>query len=394
VIKLFEEKGTVDEIGIGSVRDALSDVLFPGTSVLQTRARYFFLVPAVYQHLEENRTESAAVAKEGRRLELSLIDRLLESKDPAGTIGRIAKGSLKVLPSTIYWNGLGVWGIRRFDGSQDQYHRLLDRFYRQSETEERDNDGQVIHGGAVPNWHSGLPAMPPGFPKCALSLRLSAIEAEYLKERLLTACRGTLLAHLVDACSPAEELPFVWAHPESRGFSDQISDQVLHARNFSETIHGAALLYNLMLAEKRVGTMAVVQEAGEELVESYRAKWTRWAESLTSRASELHEWSRRDFWALVIQANPRVPHPTRAFVDEWLDLALTPEPHWLRDLPRARNLILSRERAIKRRLARLENPDALARWNRASGAGQLSYRWDPQVRRIVTDIQVGLRADA
>lgn len=37
VIKLFEDKGAVDEIG--SVRDALSDSLFPGTSVLHTRAR-------------------------------------------------------------------------------------------------------------------------------------------------------------------------------------------------------------------------------------------------------------------------------------------------------------------------------------------------------------------
>src|SRR5207245_468325 len=106
VIKLFEEKGTVDEIGIGSIRDGLSDLLFPGTSVLQTRARYFLLVAAGYQHLEKNRTESAVVAKEARRLELSLIDLLLASDDSGGTIGRLAKGSLKVLPSTIYWSGL------------------------------------------------------------------------------------------------------------------------------------------------------------------------------------------------------------------------------------------------------------------------------------------------
>jgi hypothetical protein len=30
VIDLFKEEGTVDELGIGSIRDALADALFPG----------------------------------------------------------------------------------------------------------------------------------------------------------------------------------------------------------------------------------------------------------------------------------------------------------------------------------------------------------------------------
>src|SRR5579864_6286555 len=34
VVDLFKEEGTVDELGIGSIRDALADALFPGTSVL------------------------------------------------------------------------------------------------------------------------------------------------------------------------------------------------------------------------------------------------------------------------------------------------------------------------------------------------------------------------
>lgn len=45
LIALFEETESRDELGIDQIRDVLSDVLFPGTSVLQTRARYFLLVP-------------------------------------------------------------------------------------------------------------------------------------------------------------------------------------------------------------------------------------------------------------------------------------------------------------------------------------------------------------
>ena len=37
VVELFKDEGTVDEIGIGAVRDSISDRLFPGTSVLLTR---------------------------------------------------------------------------------------------------------------------------------------------------------------------------------------------------------------------------------------------------------------------------------------------------------------------------------------------------------------------
>ena len=38
----LSEKGTLDELGIAPIRDGFSDLFFPGTSTLQTRAKYFF----------------------------------------------------------------------------------------------------------------------------------------------------------------------------------------------------------------------------------------------------------------------------------------------------------------------------------------------------------------
>ena len=43
VLDLFREKGTIDELGLGTIRDAFADMLFPGTSAPQTKARYFLL---------------------------------------------------------------------------------------------------------------------------------------------------------------------------------------------------------------------------------------------------------------------------------------------------------------------------------------------------------------
>ncbi len=47
VIHLFDEKTTRDELGIGVVRDAFADMFFPGTSTIQTRARYFLFPGAL-----------------------------------------------------------------------------------------------------------------------------------------------------------------------------------------------------------------------------------------------------------------------------------------------------------------------------------------------------------
>ena len=74
VINLLGEHDTRDELGIGSVRDAIADALFPGTSTIMTRARYFFLIPWIYQRLEKKRVNSAAIAGEARRAEIKLID--------------------------------------------------------------------------------------------------------------------------------------------------------------------------------------------------------------------------------------------------------------------------------------------------------------------------------
>lgn len=360
-------------------------MLFPGTSILHTRARYFLFVPWTYQYLENRRVDSASIAKEARKAELGLIQPLLESDDSAATIGRIAGMSLKNLPSRLYWSALGAWGLRLYPGSQDQYHRSLGRLYQRIDSGYRDDDGQPLDGTGVRNWHSGIPAPPQGFPKCPISLRLTRKEAEYLRERLLTQCRGSLLAYLADACKPADEVAFVWEHPEHATFPERNQNDLMHARNFSEVIHGAALLYNLMLAEK---------SKNEERISAYRSRFQEWGEELRARAHELASWQRDAFWRVVHSTNPQIPPPTRLFVDTWLDLTESTEPLPLRELPRARRLLEDRERAIKGGLARLYNDDALLRWSGAAGAGRLSYRWNPQVQRVVTDIQQGLRAHA
>ena len=54
VLDLLRPEGMVDELGLGTMRDALANALFPGISTIQTRAKYFFLIPYIlydYQNL-------------------------------------------------------------------------------------------------------------------------------------------------------------------------------------------------------------------------------------------------------------------------------------------------------------------------------------------------------
>src|SRR5688572_1100413 len=151
VIALFKDQDTVDELGLGVIRDFLADRFFPGTSTIQTRARYFLFIPWMYRELERRRVESAAVNARARREEINLIEALLNGGEREGVIGRQARQTLKRLPSNIYWRGLAEWGILLFPGSQPQYHRSLDRFYLLRPPPRADGDSADVGAGRR-NW--------------------------------------------------------------------------------------------------------------------------------------------------------------------------------------------------------------------------------------------------
>src|SRR5919206_2576895 len=210
-IRLFKDQGTVDELGIGTIRDTFADLFFPGTGTVQTRARYFLFVPWMYLNLEKNKAPSSIFAARARESEVRLIDVLADSGDSSGTIGVLARRGLKRLPSSIYWQGLGAWGIRRFPGSQDQYHRSIDGFYNSQQQIQLTDDKEPT-GSRVPfNWHSALPAIPKEFPR-NVSLRLTKYEGEYLRERIVASSSHTLLAFLVDRGELEQEIEFPWEH--------------------------------------------------------------------------------------------------------------------------------------------------------------------------------------
>src|SRR3954451_11610397 len=63
LLRSLEEPGTLDPLGLGSVRDAFSAMLSPGTSTIQTRLRYFVFLPWIFAALESERVASSDFAE-------------------------------------------------------------------------------------------------------------------------------------------------------------------------------------------------------------------------------------------------------------------------------------------------------------------------------------------
>lgn len=114
LVALFSQPDTRDELGVGQVRDVLSNLMFPGITVLQTRARYYLFVPWCYQvGARRSRRTHTTVADAAHAVERELIRTLLKTDDTSGLIGGRVGDSVVNLPSAMFWVGLEKFGIVR-----------------------------------------------------------------------------------------------------------------------------------------------------------------------------------------------------------------------------------------------------------------------------------------
>lgn len=96
VMNLLQGKGAIDELGFGRMRDAFSNTMFPGMSTLQTRAKYFLLLPSLYSYLEKTNIKDSRDARAKiREYEILLTKRLIDGSDEKDKWGIIGANSLE-----------------------------------------------------------------------------------------------------------------------------------------------------------------------------------------------------------------------------------------------------------------------------------------------------------
>lgn len=216
VINSLGEKGVLDELGFGSIRAAFSDTFFPGTSTIQTRAKYFLIVPYILQdYIRKNHPIEKDISGYIKRAQ-ELIDwneratgyRLMEhcKSDPqsSGIIGArsIAGHSWVERASvSIYWNGLRTYKFFRTDNPNFVYTDFLYQIYNLTKnkalsqsTENTDKDDKNDSDAGNFSKKSPLAKLPtykPGWDK-DIDIELTKDEAEFLREKIIYSVGDSL----------------------------------------------------------------------------------------------------------------------------------------------------------------------------------------------------------
>lgn len=267
VIDLLSEPEAVDELGIGIIRDGFSNVFFPGTTTIQTRAKYFLIVPYVLSELEGTKgiTQKAMLERLDNR-ERECAEKLLETSDE-GVVGSrsLKSGSwVRRKPSEIYWNGLRTFGI--FTGgklSLADYARVSCIVKAQKQAvkaqgnsrdtgDENDADDINAAGGIFPMSFWKLPDNTPDDWFNNLSIDLTKDEALFLKNQILATCGSSLLGFILSA--NRRDFPELESFDEIGDtmlpiFPDGIKGDYIMAKEFADFIYGAHIRYNILLSK-------------------------------------------------------------------------------------------------------------------------------------------------
>ncbi|HHT70462.1 MAG: DUF6361 family protein [bacterium] len=378
VLSLLTAPGAVDELGIGQIRDGFADLLFPGTSTIHTRAKYFFLIPYLCMELEQQRSLAPkSFLRKLNEMELDLIEPLKNSGE-TGVIGATAGRGLKRKPSSIYWTGLRTLGIFRYPHlSLEDYARTVcavnqelaaQRALGQGTGDEQAQDDLDAYQSRVPGgfWRC-LP--PPKDWQKHVTIQLTAEEAAYLKDRINKAplTRNSLLAYLTNqdpekirAIDRIEDLGRVFPLPDS---IRHVYDMAIR---FSDFIYGATLRYNVILS------------TGEN--NAALNLWEAWRQSpfATLAFDEYNPDEAMDFLRI---SNYRL----RRFLRRWC------ESYRAGDIETVDELIVQREIEIKSRdRAKLRNPSVYVYQDgHGMRGGKLDYRYG-NAKVILADIFDGL----
>lgn len=368
MLSFFKEREARDELGIGGMRDAIADQLFPGTSTIQTRLRYVFFIPWLYAQLEQKNTASSNYASAARQAESRLLQALIdnEPETETGVIGREAGSTLKRLPSSVYWAALGNWGIRKGDETQQQYFAQADRRRTLRAGRRRRDDGDA-HDGDIGGHAWDLQALklcPEMFPD-EVRLKLTRAESEFLLDRWSKTHKNSLLTWLaldLRHRKAPPETDRIWKHPQFADFPALIKDLIADGRRLDALTRGAALLYNLQLAEL---------DKRDERVTEYTESLGVWAEQ---ELPDCAEWTLGAFWPRVLGKGHTITTDTQRFIEQWRDLAIKGAGA-ASGSAAARQLIEARERKLKGPRSRFTNRAALKQWGGAAGTTPLTYRW-------------------
>ena len=263
ILDLLEVQGVLDELGIAPIRDGYSNLFFPGTTTIQTRAKYFFIVPYAFRDLEFSRNFNyLKLKKDLENTENNCAKIFLgNNPDESGVIGRRAIQSnswVKRPPSSVYWAGLRKYGFFKGKMSIDQYVKYIafqkqnnanDRNLGNSSDESHDDksagDNQKINLFNISTYRKDW--------MDNLEMKLTYDEGQFLKTQITDTCPNSIIGQVLknnmyeflDLTSFSDIEAIVDKFPED------IQKDYGKARDFSEFTFALNVVYNMIVSQNR-----------------------------------------------------------------------------------------------------------------------------------------------
>ena len=259
LLKMLGTQGSVDELGIGTIRDYFSNKFFPGITVLQTRAKYFVLIPYIFfdaqkQKYNNKRDVITWINRQEYRLVRTLVN---EAPNEGGIIGRrslMKEQAVKIKPSTIYWNGLRTIGAIKVPECTINYacgivymeSRKRREISLKAENEDTKGDDKDMH-------REGRVLFEPinaGYDYLNnSSIHLEEHEAAYI-HRLFTTSNQTKTSLMAFFLNNRDEFfdSFRFESINANKLPDKLQHHYELAKQFADFIYGAHALYNVIYA--------------------------------------------------------------------------------------------------------------------------------------------------
>lgn len=213
-----DTEGVRDEIGFLNLHQAYANRFFPGTTVLQTRLRYIFFVPWMYENLTAKK-DIPSVWRAIQEEEISLVKRLRHLGLDQGVIGGRSFPKPTSQPAAmVYWIALQSWGIVRKlpNGtypSRSQAHQYIQKSSKG--TTLRDDDHQPLSERY--SLFVTLPEKPEIWEKVSepLDFNLTYDEAGWIRNQLMAVTRNqgrpSVLALLAEHNLHLSNIPTPWS---------------------------------------------------------------------------------------------------------------------------------------------------------------------------------------
>lgn len=266
VLDLLSESGTLDELGIAPIRDGFANLFFPGTSTIQTRAKYFFLVPYALKELElSNETNPNRFLRALNETEKMCGETLLDiNPNENGIIGkRSLQGGkwVKRTPADIYWAGLRKYGIftggnislseyaRASCAIKNQKSNLTKLGNRNDSAEENETDDKNA-GNIFKMQFWKMPLYQRSW-RDKIQMSLTKEEGEFLREQIISTCPDSMLSYILEnkmtEILDLENFSDIGAIINK--FPKQMQDEYALALSFSDFLFVARTLYNIIISD-------------------------------------------------------------------------------------------------------------------------------------------------